>query len=686
MRRLLLLSLLCIAGGSLSGDPLAAGPEVLPYRTGSIHPRSASVPGTLLTAVFTDPVRHLPALVRQLTAGSHTPYDTVRRIHDWITLHIAYDNDLFYGLSRNGSRQAYAALKLRRTTCGGFSAIFSEMGRLAGLEVVRITAYARTYGRVDTGKIADHAWNGVRIAGKWYVVDCTADGRISYMHGKFGERRGYRSDQLFIHPAAKILENFPYKQEHQFLDPPLSFAEWRHAPRVNRWAWAFGIRLPAALRHRLREGKEPREGGRLYGLHDRLDLPSGRGSIRFRTRQDLKIEPWATLLDPAGKPCRSNVLMYRDGDEQVCDISAPAPGVYTLRLSGQVFGGDTRFHTFYSCRIRAGKAGGPLPALPGKLFARSRLEYYGVRINQLQTDSNGCVADISWPAGSSVWVDLRDARGNKAWEERAISYQDGNRQVWYFSTRDAAPRYLRIYARRTEKFHQEVAVVRIDAHVSHLLPEDRPVFSRLWTKSGCLLSGMTVMRGRYLQLRITAPQSRVLLAIIQDSQGKRYPEATTVTRIGGEYRLTFAPPGSGAYTLRVAADNDQGRYNTVLSFGMRAREAGIRNLPKRYPELYSRFHKEGFVLLAAAQEAGGFRLRIRAPADVTIGAVLVDDRNRWIGGRSVVRHDGTDWDLFFPVRKENGTVRALFFRKTGDGKRQYLGKITLSAGEQQPGK
>ena len=86
-------------------DRLYADKTAQQYRTGKIDPRISAVPADLQKNVFTDPKTNLPRLTAFLVKEASSDYLKAKRIHDWITDNFAYDMDLFYGLSNDGSRQ-----------------------------------------------------------------------------------------------------------------------------------------------------------------------------------------------------------------------------------------------------------------------------------------------------------------------------------------------------------------------------------------------------------------------------------------------------------------------------------------------------------------------------------------------------------------------------------------------------
>ena len=101
-------------------------------------------------------------------------FEKIKAIHDWIVVNTDYD---VAGVnSGNIPETSFTAKGLFDThiaVCDGYSKAFELMASLAGLEVNRVTGQA-----VSSGKAVSHAWNQVKMDGKWYNMDVTWDDPI----------------------------------------------------------------------------------------------------------------------------------------------------------------------------------------------------------------------------------------------------------------------------------------------------------------------------------------------------------------------------------------------------------------------------------------------------------------------------------------------------------------------------
>jgi len=93
-----------------------------------------------------------------------------RAIYQWIVRHVAYDFDHYDKLEGASldSSTPYNPLVNGKGICMGFATTFQLLADLAGLESIIVPGTA--FGRRE-----DHAWNMVRLNGKWYCLDATWD-------------------------------------------------------------------------------------------------------------------------------------------------------------------------------------------------------------------------------------------------------------------------------------------------------------------------------------------------------------------------------------------------------------------------------------------------------------------------------------------------------------------------------
>lgn len=106
-------------------------------------------------------------LAQVLTTGMND-HQKVKAIHDWVLLHVKYDQTL-------RKHSAYDALVSGQAVCQGYASLTYRLLSDAGI-AARIVE-----GEVKSGA---HAWNLVKLDGKWYHLDTTFDDPVPDVSGR----------------------------------------------------------------------------------------------------------------------------------------------------------------------------------------------------------------------------------------------------------------------------------------------------------------------------------------------------------------------------------------------------------------------------------------------------------------------------------------------------------------------
>jgi hypothetical protein len=180
-------------------------------------------------------------------------------LYCWVTDRITYDLQSFLsGQSSAQDNGVAAVLQTRRAVCDGYSKLYTALGKEMGLEVVSVNGYAKGFGYregIDYDKLR-HAWNAIRVGGKWLMVD-SAWGAGSVKDGRFEKK----FDDFFfcVRPESLILTHFPMRPQDQFLEPPVGLDQFKTWPKVEvRPLLRCGFEAPA-LRDRLAHNVRPVE-------------------------------------------------------------------------------------------------------------------------------------------------------------------------------------------------------------------------------------------------------------------------------------------------------------------------------------------------------------------------------------------------------------------------------------------
>lgn len=142
------------------------------------------------------------SVLKDICDESMSDFDKAKAIYEWIILHVQYDNAVAYpDLSTQIGQLAadkdktylFDAFYLEgvirgSAVCDGISKAYSVMCAIEGIDCVRVTG--------DDGLGGEHAWNKVKISGKWYLSDATWGNAPS--SDKDGVKKEYLSYQYFL--------------------------------------------------------------------------------------------------------------------------------------------------------------------------------------------------------------------------------------------------------------------------------------------------------------------------------------------------------------------------------------------------------------------------------------------------------------------------------------------------------
>jgi len=179
-------------------------------------------------------------LTHYLCDGLPRERDKANAIYNWITHNIRYDIKSFQkGDIKHPT--VNKVLKTRLALCEGYSMLFTEMCREAGLKAVNIDGYAKdwVFDNGDKLYIPRHQWSAVMIYGAWELADPTwgaggivqAPGPVRRILNKITRKK--------VTYAKHLKFQFKYKPEY-FAQDPAEFKR-KHLPSDPLWQLADTI-------------------------------------------------------------------------------------------------------------------------------------------------------------------------------------------------------------------------------------------------------------------------------------------------------------------------------------------------------------------------------------------------------------------------------------------------------------
>ena len=150
------------------------------------------------------PKSPLDTLADTLKKNARSDREKAYAAFEWIVQNIYYDKpELHKRRSGYGteSQSAEAVLASKHAVCAGFADLFTALAGRMGLESATVSGIAAG------SRQEAHAWNAVKIDGKWGLVDTV------YRH--------------FLSPPEDfIYKHFPFDPHWQLLAKPITKAEW----------------------------------------------------------------------------------------------------------------------------------------------------------------------------------------------------------------------------------------------------------------------------------------------------------------------------------------------------------------------------------------------------------------------------------------------------------------------------
>jgi Transglutaminase-like superfamily len=162
---LAIVALLAMLAGTALAQSGAVGAQTQPDYSRADQRAAAASP-----ALEKSPV----TLGKFLGDGLTDPREKLRAVYQWMALRMNYDTAAY----RKGvqiTQTAQQALDSRMSSCDGFSTLFADLAKHAGVEVQTVLGYVKDgfHQRGEAFTDTNHAWNAVRLDGQWYLIDST---------------------------------------------------------------------------------------------------------------------------------------------------------------------------------------------------------------------------------------------------------------------------------------------------------------------------------------------------------------------------------------------------------------------------------------------------------------------------------------------------------------------------------
>lgn len=183
-------------------------------------------------------------LIQELKKITSTDWQKARAIYIWLTNNIAYDTRGYFS-GHYSDTSPKGVFKNRVSVCQGYSELFVILGRGLGLETELISGYAKGYsysnGRGFSG--TNHAWNRVKINGKWYFMDSTWG--AGYISGR-SFNKSFSEYWFATPPELFVYHHLPENPEMQLLKKPITMNEYVESKYIMSYIFSslYEIGIP----------------------------------------------------------------------------------------------------------------------------------------------------------------------------------------------------------------------------------------------------------------------------------------------------------------------------------------------------------------------------------------------------------------------------------------------------------
>lgn len=269
--------------------------------------------------------RDSATIATYLLKGCHNDMEKARAVFTWIAYNIKYDDNA-YNTGKVGNMSATGVIKRKHAVCEGFANLYYELATSMGLETQIITGWAKAYGyrpgEKFTGTQPNHAWNAVKVNGRWLLLDNTWG--ASYAVGGRGHlmsRKVFNPYWFNVDPYEFLFMHYPQQDQWQQIVQPVTIKQYEEMPLLNPAMFQFG-----------------------FSAHDILDkslaktLPKQLPDV-FPSKHQLKLVdfPLNGVLEPAAEAtftiiCNEDVEIVFANDPKVLNPMVKLGNTYTVKM------------------------------------------------------------------------------------------------------------------------------------------------------------------------------------------------------------------------------------------------------------------------------------------------------------------------------------------------------------------
>lgn len=182
-------------------------------------------------------------LASYLGSRATSDIEKARAIYVWLTDNVSYDDDAFNS-GEYGAYNPEGLLSSRKAVCEGFSNLYQALGEEMGLNIRKVSGYAKGFGYAPGRNFerSNHAWNAIEIDGVWKLFDATwGQGNGTAVNGKLVSKKEFDPYWFNIDPYEAIFNHFPQDTHYTFITPKITLSQYQQFPFVDKSYFAYGF-------------------------------------------------------------------------------------------------------------------------------------------------------------------------------------------------------------------------------------------------------------------------------------------------------------------------------------------------------------------------------------------------------------------------------------------------------------
>lgn len=174
---------------------------------------------------------NVPSLVAYLKKGAVSESQTVEVFCYWIAENIAYDTKAYSTGTKSGK-----TLVTRKGVCQDYAELLQQMCIAAGIECHLVSGYAKgySYQKNTTFTETNHAWNVIKVNGKYILTDATwASGYAKKVNGVMTFYKKLDIAEIMANPDFFVTERLPGDPRWQLRNRPITISSFEQNDSIR---------------------------------------------------------------------------------------------------------------------------------------------------------------------------------------------------------------------------------------------------------------------------------------------------------------------------------------------------------------------------------------------------------------------------------------------------------------------